>query len=183
MPNLKKILLNILILSLLWPAQMICAQETEDNLVRISLSIFPKLVAVDLGMKDKLTANGQIQLLIYYDNKKELAYSVAEQLRKQYPRIAAFPVKVEARSAFAKHPPTAILLVEHLDEMKLKKVIDYGVANHILVFSPFKEDVDRGVTAGMYVAIRIHPYFNRDTLKRSKIKMHKILLSSAKFYE
>lgn len=180
---MKKFFLNILILSLLWPVPVICAQETEENLVRISLSIFPKLVAVDLDMKNKLTANGQVLLLVYYDKKKELAFSVAEQLRKKFPHIAAFPVQVEARSGFSEDSPTAILLVEHLNITILQAVIDYGISNHILVFSPFKEDVDRGVTAGMYVAIRIHPYFNRDTLRRSQIKMHKILLRSAKFYE
>ena len=172
-----------MMLALLWPVPVSYAQETEENLVRISLSIFPKLVAVDLGMKDKLTSNGEIKLQVFYSQKEALAKAVAKQLREQYPRIAAYPVQVEASDVFAENPPTAILIVERLENASIKKLIEYGVAHRILVFSPFKEDVDRGITAGMYMAIRILPYFNRDTLHRSRIQMHKIILRSAKFYE
>jgi len=183
MGYLNKIFAFIPLLWLLGPGPVICAQEVEDNLVRISLDIFPKLVAVDLDVKDKLSAGGQINFQVFYSRKKELAFSVVQQLRERYPKIAAYPVQVEARSALTQNPPTAILLVERLEAGALKSLVQYGISNHIIVFSPFKEDVDSGVTAGMYLAVRILPYFNRDTLKRSDIHLHKILLRSAKFYE
>jgi len=178
-----KILRLFPLLWLMGPVSIICAQEVEDNLVRISLDVFPKLVAVDLDMKNKLSEGGQIRLQVFYSQKKELALSVVQQLKERYPNIAALPVQVEARSAFTADPPTAIFLVERFQEKPLRNLINYGISNGILVFSPFKEDVDRGVTAGIYLSVRILPYFNHETLKRSGINMHKILLKSAKFYE
>lgn len=183
MKRLKKIISKVLMLVLLWPVSVICAPGIEDNLVRISLDIFPKLVAVDLGMKDKLTDDQKVRFHVIYGEKRELAQSVADHLEEAYPGIAGFPTEVILGNTLPSEVPTALLLVERLDEAVLKQLVEYGVTNHILIFSPFKEDVDRGVTAGMYMAIRILPYFNRDTLNRSQIKMHEILLRSAKFYE
>lgn len=183
MMNVKKITAVFLILALFWPVGEICAHEVEDNLVRISLDIFPKLVAVDLDMENKLTSENQIQLLVFYDKKKELADGVADHLMEDYPRVANHATQVIVEKTLPIQAPTAILIVERLEEAVLNKLIEYGISKHILVFSPFKEDVDRGVTAGMYMGIRIHPYFNRETLTRSQIKMHKLLLRSAKFNE
>lgn len=183
MPKLKKIIALLLMLALPGPIPVICAHEVEDNLVRISLSIFPKLVAVDLEMKDKLTSDDKVRFHVFYDRKKELADAVADHLRKDYPRVGKYATQVTLGNSLPVDAPTAILIIERLEEAALKPLIEYGIENHILVFSPFKEDVDRGVTAGMYVAIRVLPYFNRDTLDRSRIKIHRILLRSAKFYE
>lgn len=183
MPKLNKILVTLMLLVLLWPVPMTRAHEVDDNLVRISLNIFPKLVAVDLDMKDKLTSDNQIRLHIFYDKKKDRAEIIADHLADKYPRIAGISTQVTLGNNLPSETPTAILLVEHLEPSALKKLVDYGIGHHRLVFSPFKEDVDRGVTAGMYMAIRILPYFNRDTLTRSQIRIHEILLRSAKFYE
>ena len=170
-------------LALLWPVPVSLAQETEENLVRISLNIFPKLVAVDLGMKDKLTSQGEILLQVYYRKKEELARQVVSSLEEKYSKIATYPVRVEAIDQLTSITPTAILVVEHLPDSTIKKLIAYGIQNHILLFSPFKEDVDRGITAGMYMAIRILPYFNRETLNQSGIQMHQIIMRSARIYE
>ena len=183
MKRLKAAITLILVLGLVCPAQVVCAPGIEDNLVRISLDIFPKLVAVDLGMKDKLTDDQKVRFHVVYGKKRELAQEVADHLEEAFPRVAGCPTEVILGNTLPSEVPTAILLVERLDEGVLKQFVEYGVTNHILIFSPFKEDVDRGVTAGMYMAIRILPYFNRDTLNRSQIKMHEILLRSAKFYE
>ncbi|NIQ01211.1 MAG: hypothetical protein GWO19_12230 [Nitrospinaceae bacterium] len=183
MKQWRQILTVFLAGVLLGPAPVVHAQEAEESLVHISLDIFPKLVAVDLDLQSKLTPDNKIHLQVFYDQNKEQGDSVARQLREKYPRIADYPVQVTAHSEFYSDAPTAILLVERLKSDHLKKVTEYGVANHILVFSPFKEDVDRGIAAGMYMAIRIHPYFNRATLNRSGIRLHQIILKSAKFYE
>jgi hypothetical protein len=183
MGYLSKIFAFIPLLWLLGPVPVICAHEVEDNLVRISLNIFPKLVAVDLDMKQKLTPDGKVRFHVFYNKKQEIAGVAADHLAEDYPRIANFATQVTVGKTLPDEVPTAILIVEHLEEGVLNQLIEYGISKHILVFSPYQEDVGRGVTASMYMAIRIHPYFNRDTLERSQIHMHKILIRSAKFYE
>lgn len=158
-------------------------QNKDDILVNIALEIFPRLVAVDLDVSEKLSHEGKIQLLVFYYSQKDRATNTRNALAEKFDQIAGFPVEIVAADELPETPPTAILIVERLKENQIATLTDYAVTNNILLFSPFEEDVKKGITAGISILARVVPSFNRDTLTRSGIRIHDIVLRSAVIYD
>ncbi len=183
MKSLKKITLFILLSISAVFADITTAQNIDDNRLMMSLKLFPRLVAVDLDISKKLNQDQEILLLVFYQTDKWRADKVTKVLNEQIKNIAGMPIKAEAVEKLPEKPPSGIILIEKMNRLNLSKVINYGIQHHILVFSPYEEDVKMGVTSGMYIQIQTMPYFNRMTLKKSGIRIHDIILRSSKFYE
>ena len=158
------------------------ANSIDEKLVRMSLNIFPHIVAVDLDLDKKLTNNGKIQLMVFYQRKEKLATLVAATLSDRFKSISGNPIEVIISKSLGKKNPCAILIVEKLPNSILKNLINYSIEKKLLIFSPFEKDVSRGVTVSMSIQIRIVPYFNRTSLLSSNIRIHRVLLKNSKFY-
>ena len=176
------ILIILLIVSLI-STESLYSQDKEETLVGIALEIFPRLVAVDLDIADKLSPSGKVKLLVYYDSQESRAANARTSLAEKFSEIAGFATDILLVNEFPKEPPTAILVVEKLSENKIAEITDYSVTHHILVFSPFEEDVKQGITAGMSIHARVVPSFNGETLIKSGIRIHEIVLRSAIIYD
>ena len=55
--------------------------------------------------------------------------------------------------------------------------------NHIIVFSPFEGDVERGVQCGIAVQARVRPFLNMKSLKSAGVSLKPFFLKVAKKYE
>ncbi len=159
------------------------ARDVDKDRLKIALKIFPRLMAVDLDIQKKLTKTNELSILIFYRTQKSEAEEIAEYFNTQVRLIAKIPVKFSVVNKLPKESPAGIMIVERLDHAELNSLIQYGIKNQILVFSPYEEDVKKGVTAGMSIHIRITPCFNQTTLKRSRIRIHNIILKSSELYE
>ncbi|MGD8570858.1 MAG: hypothetical protein PVG89_00035 [Gammaproteobacteria bacterium] len=161
--------------------------ETTDRRVKIALSLFPKIVAVDEKFHLKLTRNNKVRLSFVYDRNKDQASQLAKAVKANNANIVnievkAVPLQVE-KQLQSPEKPTAIFVAELLGEADFKDLIDYGINNGILVFSPYSGDVERGATVGLAITSRVFPYFNRQTLEASEIEINPILLDMSKYYE
>ena len=132
------------------------AGDMDENLVYMSLEIFPKMVAVDLDLDRKLTPEGKIRLLVYYHKKGEWAKEVVRILSEKIETVSSKSIEAVSSDTLNSVVPTAILIVERLDKEHLKRVTDFSISRHILVFSPYEQDVKRGIIAGMSLQIRIN---------------------------
>lgn len=165
------------------------ADEEEKRRVDISLSIFPRIVAVDNHFRDKLVTDNKVQLLFLYSKNENRAQDLADRLRENGKNIGGMSVMTSALNISAalekekKEKPTAIFISERLSKEDLKKVMAYAEAENRLVFSPFSGDVERGATVGISVTNRVKPYFNLTTLKRSNIVINALLMKMSKRYE
>lgn len=161
----------------------VVAKSFDEDLLRIALNVFPKMVAVDQDITEKLTSDGKIQLVIFYRMQRSRAEDAVQKLKADNVNIAGFPVEVVSSDKLTEDVPTAVMLVEKFDETSFRKLLDYCIANNIMLFSPFEEDVRRGATAGISVEMRIKPYFNKATLEMSNIKINEIVLRSSRMQE
>ena len=165
------------------------ADEEEKRRVDISLTIFPRIVAVDNDFRSKLDPEKNVQLVFLYVEGKERAISLAETLELKSKNIGGMRVDAGSLSLKKlldeneKKYATAIFISERLSEDNLKSVIDYARNNNRIVFSPFVGDVERGVTVGISVTNRVKPYFNSSTLKDSGIDINALLMKMSKRYE
>jgi len=163
------------------------ADEAEKRRIDISVSIFPRIVAVDNHFREKLDKNSKAQLLFVYDEDKGLAQEVANRVGSQGSNIGGMVVethviRVDEISQLTE-APVAIFIVEKMSDVKLAKIIAYADAVHRLVFSPFSGDVERGVMVGISVTNRVKPYFNLPALRQSKVVINALLMKMSKRYE
>jgi len=164
------------------------AGEGIDRRLQISLSIFPKIVAVDNGVRDKLDKNKRVVLAFVSESDMSKSQELAKTLKGKIKNIAGMSYKVVsikvsgilAKDSFS---PTAILLTERLSPKSFNTVMDIAIRNHVLVFSPFTGDVERGATVGIMITSRVKPYFNMRTLEASSISINALLMNMSKRYE
>jgi hypothetical protein len=163
------------------------ADETEKRRVDISVSIFPRIVAVDNHFREKLDKDQKARLLFVYDEDESFAQEIADRVGKDGSNIGGMLVSTRVASVADTLPesdiPVAIFLVEKLSDAQLKKVIAYAESTHRLVFSPFSGDVERGVMVGISVTNRVKPYFNLPRLHSADVVVNALLMKMSKRYE
>jgi hypothetical protein len=167
----------------------IFSDEEEKRRVDISLTIFPRIVAVDNNFRSKLSSDRKVNLVFIYSDSKDVARSLAESLKRKNKNIGGMGVDVRAMSVGElvsesnKHDITALFLSERLAENTFKDVLAFAEKKNRIVFSPFTGDVERGATVGISVTNRVKPYFNLSTLKKSNIVINALLMKMSKRYE
>lgn len=163
------------------------ADETEKRRIDISISIFPRIVAVDNHFREKLDKDNNAQLLFVYDSDKTFAQDVAARVGKDGNNIGGMSIMTRVISAadiFPKYDaPVALFIVEKLSDAQLEKISTYAASVSRLVFSPFPGDVERGVMVGISVTNRVKPYFNMSALRRSKVVINALLMKMSKRHE
>ena len=162
--------------------------DIEEYRFHVALKLFPRIAATDQHLKEKLSANGKILLLIYYVNKRKQARRLKHILLVNIPRIGNLDIEYHYTNNLDKYSdshelPTAIFIAEPLNGAELQKLMDYSKKNHRLVFSPFEGDVERGITSGIHISNKITPYFNMRALSRSNINLNQGLLRVSTQYE
>lgn len=163
------------------------ADENDIRRVDISLSIFPRIVAVDNHFRDKLNSDKKAYLLFVYDKNKEYAQQLADRMKNSNSNIGGMAVVTEIMSVADElpinNPPTALFVVERLSNAQLEKIILLAAETQRLVFSPYSGDVERGVTVGISVTNRVKPYFNLSALRQSKVAINALLMKMSKRHE
>lgn len=182
-------LLCLVLLLTLFATSPVAADEKERRRVDISLSIFPRIVAVDNHFRDKLGEDKTVRLYFLYDKDRENAEDLAQRMNKSGQGIGGREVLAEAVSvdkavlANDDELPMAIFITEHLGDARLLRAMLFAEKYNRLVFSPFTGDVERGVTVGISVTNRVKPYFNMHALQRSKIAINALLMKMSRRYE
>lgn len=162
--------------------------ELDDRRVRISLEIFPRIVAVDQELRNKLSKNDKVKLLVIYDRESVPAHRVVDALKASVTNIGGRAVEVVSQSMDSVirgglSRSSALYLSEQVDDEVFDKLVRSATEQRVLVFSPFAGDVERGATVGIFISSRIRPYFNVPALNRSKIRINEKLLSISRRYE
>ena len=165
-----------------------CADATEERRLTISVSIFPKIVALDVGLANKANPDGSLTLGIIHFNQKHKADEISSLVQRKVKNIAGKSIHIKLISEKEliesdKDNYAGLLLIEPLSDEVLKPIIDYATKKQILLFSPFDGDIERGVSAGIFVGSKIRPYFNLNSLKKSRIELKSAILGVSKTYE
>ena len=164
------------------------ASEATDRRVKISLPLFPRIVAVDNNFHSKLTEDNKVRLVFVYDRDKAKAKELAKEVAKSNSNIVNIAVdstylSLKEQLSDSASTPTAIFVSEPLGKSDFSKLVLYGINKGIIVFSPYSGDVERGATVGLAITSRVFPYFNKKTLDASGLEINPILLNMSKSYE
>lgn len=164
------------------------ADATQDRRLTISATIFPRLVAVDEDLDKKTDAEGNIRLGLLYFSDLSKAEEVSQLIERKISNIAGKKIvfeliNVSNTELSQLNHLSGLFLVQPLSDALMQKVNMFVIENHILGFSPFEGDVERGAMASIFVGAKIRPYFNSTTIKNSQIKLKPELLNVSKIYE
>lgn len=181
------VLVCLLLVGFSWAGDLM-ASETSERRVKISLSIFPRVIAVDNHFREKLTEDKKAHLVFVYDKDRAKSEDLREQFLQKNNSVAGMKLEVESVNVkdllvTGMRSPTALFVTERLSDDELSKLVAYAISKHIILFSPFAGDVERGATAGIAVTSRVKPYFNMNTLKQSVIEINALLMKLSKRYE
>ncbi len=148
--------------------------------------LFPSLLAADMDIGKKKGPDGKLLLVLLFPDKKETAEEMARHLER-IKQIRGIPIRVETANgmsleSFADRSLAGIFLTGRFSR-GLDSVIAFGRKRQVIVFSPFKGDIQRGVPGGIFVSNRILPYINAKAMRSAGIRIKPFFSSISKHYE
>lgn len=163
-------------------------REEMANRLNKGLNVFPHILAGDRDVTSKTDEQGALRLLFVYRDDREEAEALKKRLEKKKPSVKNIAVVTEiiAGSDMGSAPSRrlgGIFLTQALPEDVFQRVIDFAVANQVIVFSSIIGDVERGATAGIYISMRTRLSLNLTTLDKSKIRIKKRIREISKKYQ
>ncbi len=174
----------LLLLTLLWGMTDTLAAGLEQRL-NIALSLFPRLVAVDQHLPDKLLA-GRARIVLVSEGDRSIAYRLSKKLARKIDSLNGHPLEIRLASpqeVLRGPPPTAVFLADSISDGNFYPLADYLSRHQRLLFSAIPGDVERGAMAGISVTSRVLPYLNMNALKRAHITLHPRVVALSKRYE
>lgn len=173
---LSIVLIDIIILL---SCSMAGAVGRDELRVKAGLDLFPSLLTADLDIADKKGNDGFLTLLLIYTDDRSQVMKMAGVLGS-LEKIRKIPIRVEitndlTMSSFKDNPPAGIFIAQPLGD-KLSDVVYYAVNNSIVLFSPFKGDVEKGVLGGIRISDRVLPYINISSMKSSGIRIKQFFM-------
>jgi len=137
-------------------------------------------------LENKRTPEGMLLLVLLYADDKPAVEDMARHLSK-IKNIKGIPIRVEISTDitlenYSHSPPAGVFLTQRIAP-DLGPIIQYSRTHHILVFSPFEDDVKKGVPGGIMIRDRILPYINMKALESSGIRIKQFFLRVSKQYD
>jgi hypothetical protein len=161
------------------------AQEPIPPRLQIGINLLPAVIAANKGLAT-VPSDQHLQIYMVHRGNDHLA----EQLRRSIGRIGLIKKRqldaeiksIDELLADAIEPMSTIFIVEPM-EGRLDELIEYAHARRVLLFSPFKGDVGKGVATGFKVTDRVRPLVNLQSLRQSKIQLKAFFLRIAVKHE
>jgi hypothetical protein len=185
------VLAAVVCLLLLLRAVTSHADAYDERRSEAGARLFRSMLAADLGLPQRTVADGHLHVVFLYANDRKPAEEVLRVFAKADAQgapepIHGFPLSLETSAdlaPYATHPPGAIFIAQPLDTTRLRSVVQFGIANHLIVFSPFEGHVESGVLGGLVVEAQVRPFVNRRTLAASGVSLKEFFLKVAKVHE
>ncbi len=166
------------------------AGSKEEMALRLNfgIKIFPYILATDSRLPTKVNESGSLLILFVYRTEGARAERLKRKVSKCKGSKNVVSIRAEITDDFEKKvagsvPPAGIFLSEYLPDETFQRIVDFGIRNNVIVFSPIIGDVKRGATAGIHIGTGMMPSLNLTTLKKSRIHIGKKLRKLSKKYK
>lgn len=178
-------LLAVLLCSL--PYASLVADTFSDRRALVSFKLFRTLIGADQDLAQKKDNDGHLNIYLLYTDNEQAAKDFAIPLAESLPSVRDIPIKLDLLPLQTINSldktPMAIFVSQPLSDAQAAALVAYSIKQHIIVFSPFEGDVERGILAGLSVEATVKPLLNRHTLEASELQIKSFYLKVAKLYE
>lgn len=156
------------LITMMFPVSVSCANgaslEEDSHRRTIGLSLFPAVVLSDKDIATK-SVRKSLSLVLVYVHDAKVANTSAEKLRKTLSKLTEYHMDVNV-SHIDDLPKlsnvSGLFILEHMSNGDLDNVLSYAKSKKVAVFSPFEDDIRRGVTASMEIRMQVTPVIRVD---------------------
>jgi len=162
------------------------ADELADTRAELAARMFRAFLTADVDLDKKAIDNRLVVLFVYSDDRRR-AVSLAGEFLGQAKDIHGVPIEIEftndaTLAAYRTRIPAGIFLAQTVPASALRPVVRYGIDHHVIVYSPFEGDVERGILGGISVEAQVRPYVNAQTLSASNITLKSLFFKVTKVF-
>ncbi|MEJ2156063.1 MAG: hypothetical protein P8X96_12055 [Desulfobacteraceae bacterium] len=185
----KAVFVLVLLVAIVYAATPSVSDDFTERRITAGAKIFRALLAADIDIPRKTDAGGKLRLgLLYLDDTGNAELAAATLVNRDDPRIRKMKVHIDMLSfteciADNKGRLAGIFLTQRVTAEQLQTLSAFADARHLVVFSPFEGDVERGVQSGIAVEARVRPYLNTHAMRNARIRLKSFFLKVAKTYE
>lgn len=165
------------------------ADSVDDRRVRAGARLFRSLLAAEVALESQVAADGALHVMVFGGDatqNADVAQLIASSGEAGKTGIRDLPVKIETIANVAALDKTqqsaGIFLAAVPSEQDLTRLIQWSSAAHIVLYSPFEGQVERGVSAGLAVEAKVQPYLNLPALQAAGVEIKPFYLKVAKVY-
>ena len=169
------------------------ADSRQDSRADLAArSIFRVVLGSDVELEKKRTPQGALLVVFFHNDDpkraRQLADSFAARKAGEPQPVKSLPLVIELTTdptfaGYAERVPAAVFVAQDVDGRTLKKIVEFGVARHVITYSPFEGHVESGVLAGLFVDAQVKPFLNRRTLAAGGVTLSPALMQYSRLYE
>jgi hypothetical protein len=179
--------LVLVVAGLTFAGATVRADSMDERRVRMGAKFFRSLLAADVALEKKAGRDGALHVVVYGADPRladEIAGLIAPADDAAKARIRGLPVRVTTTStpSGGTERPAGLFLASAPSTAELDKLIQWGIAEHVIVYSPFEGHVERGVLGGLAIEAKVQPYVNARTLEAAGIELKPFFLKVAKVH-
>lgn len=185
----KLVFALVLLATIVYAAKPSVSDDFTERRITAGAKIFRALLAADKQIDRKTSSRGELRLcLLYVDDTGNAENAAAILSYRNDSRIRKLKIRIEILSVAEcitdnKGRFAGVFLTQRLSAGQLRTLMTFANAQHIVVFSPFAGDVERGVHSGIAVEARVRPYLNTETLRAAHLQLKAFFMKVAKAYE
>lgn len=164
----------------------------EDRRAQTGVRLFRSMLAADLRLDEKRTADAHLLVLFVHGGDEAGATQLADAFAKRRPDGSAEPIRgyplriqvarADAVTAWTGEVPAGIFVAERPGLDPLRQLVRYGIRHGRIVYSPFEGHVEDGVLGGLAIEAQVRPYVNLTTLAASNVTLKDFFLKIAKVH-
>lgn len=185
----KSVFAVVLLGAVVYAAQPSVSDDFTERRITAGAKIFRALLAADVDLVRKTGRSGELRLcLLYIDHTGNAETAAAALGRRGDSRIRKLKISIEILPlaeciADDREPWAGVFLTQRLNAEKLQTLTAFANERHMVVFSPFEGDVERGVQSGIAIEARVRPYLNTKALRAAQVRLKSFFMKVAKAYE
>lgn len=153
-----------------------------DPQIRVGINLFPAFLAARTAPAHR-PDHAAVVFTTMDREVQQIAELLAKRLQKSTPRAQFTLTHIDALAEIHAHEPlTALFVAQHLGDAEIQQLVRFAETAHMISFSPFADDVERGILGGIAVTDKILPEINLHTLRRSGISLKPFFFQIARHY-
>lgn len=156
-----------------------------DPRIHIGLNLFPAVIAANKRLTID-TNEKRLTIYIIYSKNEHLALDSKKHIEKikhiRKHKLIVRTISFNDLTAINLGNNDALFLLEK-NNLNLNDLINYAQTKKVILFSPFKGDVEKGVMSGFKVTNKVLPEINLKTMKSSNIDLKAFFLRIAVKYD
>lgn len=170
-------MLRYLLILLLFSTSVIADADDDLKYANVGIKLLASTLAADQKIVDK-RVNDTLRIALICNSPivcKNLLKGIdpirVKELWISFVLMTADEIDVQSKVA-------GIFVAQRIKD--ISSLVTFAVANKIILFSPFDDDIARGATVSMSVTDKVVPVVNRNTMELSRIELKPFFLKVSK---